>query len=182
MKGLAGEVALVTGGSSGIGQAIAIRLGDEGVDVAINYVGRPEGAEETKAAIEHGVARSVPMSSWGPADDTGPTVDPDRFRGADDQYPRNWTPVGAPGAWQPCPEQSAVAAETRRLLGAALRELPDRQRTVVSLRDVNGLSSDEVCSLLDVSAANQRVLLHRGRAKLRAVLEHYYHSLEEVTS
>jgi RNA polymerase sigma-70 factor, ECF subfamily len=75
-----------------------------------------------------------------------------------------------------------VAAETRRLLGAALRELPDRQRTVVSLRDVNGLSSDEVCSLLDVSAANQRVLLHRGRAKLRAVLEHYYHSLEEVTS
>src|ERR1044072_9252599 len=55
MKGLHGMKALVTGGSSGIGQAIAIRLGEEGVDVAINYVGRPEGAEETKDAIEHGV-------------------------------------------------------------------------------------------------------------------------------
>jgi glucose 1-dehydrogenase len=56
MKGLTGKVAVVTGGSSGIGQAIAIRLGEEGVDVAINYVGRPEGAEETKEAIEHGVS------------------------------------------------------------------------------------------------------------------------------
>lgn len=55
MKGLKGKVAVVTGGSSGIGQAIAIRLGEEGVDVAINYVGRPEGAEETREAIEHGV-------------------------------------------------------------------------------------------------------------------------------
>ena len=55
MKGLQGKKALVTGGSSGIGQAIAIRLGEEGVDVAINYVGRPEGAEATRDAIEHGV-------------------------------------------------------------------------------------------------------------------------------
>ena len=55
MKGLQGRVAVVTGGSSGIGQAIAIRLGEEGVDVAINYVGKPEGAEATKESIEHGV-------------------------------------------------------------------------------------------------------------------------------
>lgn len=55
MKGLQGKVAVVTGGSSGIGQAIAIRLGEEGVDVAINYVGRPEGAEATRDAIDHGV-------------------------------------------------------------------------------------------------------------------------------
>ena len=55
MNGLQGKKALVTGGSSGIGQAIAIRLGEEGVDVAINYVGAPEGAEETREAIEHGV-------------------------------------------------------------------------------------------------------------------------------
>jgi glucose 1-dehydrogenase len=55
MKGLQGKVAVVTGGSSGIGQAIAIRLGEEGVDVAINYVGRPDGAEATKESIEHGV-------------------------------------------------------------------------------------------------------------------------------
>jgi len=55
MQGLRDKVAVVTGGSSGIGQAIAIRLGQEGVNVAINYVGRVEGAEETKEAIEHGV-------------------------------------------------------------------------------------------------------------------------------
>jgi glucose 1-dehydrogenase len=55
MKGLQDKVAVVTGGSSGIGQAIAIRLGEEGVNVAINYVGPAQGAEETKEAIEHGV-------------------------------------------------------------------------------------------------------------------------------
>ena len=55
MKGMHGKVAIVTGGSSGIGQAIAIRLGEEGVNVAINYVGPPEGAEETREAIEHGL-------------------------------------------------------------------------------------------------------------------------------
>jgi len=56
MKGLRGKIAVVTGGSSGIGQAIAIRLAQEGVDIAINYVGRPEGAEGTKESIEHGVS------------------------------------------------------------------------------------------------------------------------------
>jgi glucose 1-dehydrogenase len=55
MKGLAGKTALVTGGSSGIGQAIAIQLGHDGVNVAVNYVGRPEGAEATRDAIERGV-------------------------------------------------------------------------------------------------------------------------------
>jgi glucose 1-dehydrogenase len=55
MKGLKDKVAVVTGGSSGIGQAIAIRLAEEGAHVAINYVGRPDGAEETRDAIEHGV-------------------------------------------------------------------------------------------------------------------------------
>src|SRR5438046_338036 len=59
MKGLQDKVALVTGGSSGIGQAIAIRLGEEGAAVAINYVGRPDGAVTTREAIEHGVEMCV---------------------------------------------------------------------------------------------------------------------------
>ena len=63
-----------------------------------------------------------------------------------------------------------------------LRSLPERQRAVVTLRDVHGLSSDEVCAALDLSQANQRVLLHRGRARLRTVLEDYYRGSGEVTS
>jgi glucose 1-dehydrogenase len=59
MKGLEGKSALVTGGSSGIGQAIAIRLGQEGVNVAVNYVGPPEGAQATKDAIEQGLERCM---------------------------------------------------------------------------------------------------------------------------
>jgi glucose 1-dehydrogenase len=59
MRGLAGKTALVTGGSSGIGQAIAIGLGRQGVNVAVNYVGRPEGAEATREAIEGGVDRCM---------------------------------------------------------------------------------------------------------------------------
>ena len=59
MRGLEGKTAIVTGGSSGIGQAIAIRLGQEGVNVGVNYVGRPEGAEATREAIEHGVKSCV---------------------------------------------------------------------------------------------------------------------------
>jgi RNA polymerase sigma-70 factor (ECF subfamily) len=66
-----------------------------------------------------------------------------------------------------------VAAETRRHLAAALAALPARQRIVVTLRDVDGYGSDEVCDLLAISGANQRVLLHRGRAALRAALETY---------
>jgi RNA polymerase sigma-70 factor (ECF subfamily) len=56
----------------------------------------------------------------------------------------------------------------------ALTELPHRQRVVVALRDLDGHTADEVCDLLDISAGNQRVLLHRGRAVVRAHLERYF--------
>ena len=129
----------------------------------------------TNQAKSRGVreARAVPWSSLGPEDE-GPTVDPERFRGPDDQWPGGWTLEGRPTAWEPSPESSAIAGEIRVRLGAALQELPERQRVVVSLRDVDGLSSDEVCTALGITAANQRVLLHRGRARLRTVLEGYY--------
>ena len=67
-----------------------------------------------------------------------------------------------------------MAAESRGQIEDGLAQLPERQRTVVTLRDVHGLSSDEVCSILGLSASNQRVLLHRGRSRLRAHLELYY--------
>ncbi|HEX3802151.1 MAG TPA: RNA polymerase sigma factor [Solirubrobacteraceae bacterium] len=82
------------------------------------------------------------------------------------------------GAWSSPPEQWTEAVEER--IGAAalrdeilaaLAEMPERQRAVVMLRDVDGLRSDEVCDVLDLTAGNERVLLHRGRSHLRQALE-----------
>ena len=53
----------------------------------------------------------------------------------------------------------------------AIDELPRQQREVVTLRDVQGMSSGEVCAVLGISQVNQRVLLHRGRSKVRQVIE-----------
>lgn len=124
-------------------------------------------------------SRSVPWSSL--PSGSGATVDQTRFRGPDDEWPGHWTPVGKPRAWEPSPEDATLAGEIRREVAAALNGLPERQRTVVSLRDVHGLSADEVCDALGLSDANQRVLLHRGRARLREALEDYYRGREPVT-
>lgn len=134
----------------------------------LTNVGKTRGVRE---------ARAVPWSSLGPGDGD-PTVDPSRFRAGNDPYLHNWTPAGAPTTWVPSPEDALLATEIRGEVGRALENLPDRQRVVVSLRDVHGLSSDEVCAALDISAVNQRVLLHRGRAQLRLVLEDYYRGRE----
>jgi RNA polymerase sigma-70 factor (ECF subfamily) len=116
-------------------------------------------------------ARTVPLSSLAPtAEDYGPTVDPSRLRGILFFYRGHWT--RKPAAW-PSVEDEALATELRQVLAAALATLPARQRIVVALRDVDGYTSDEVCELLDITPANQRVLLHRGRAALRACLETY---------
>jgi RNA polymerase sigma-70 factor, ECF subfamily len=103
-------------------------------------------------------ARSIPVA------DAGPVVDASRF--------------GPSGAWAEPPEhwieeaESRVEAEKlRHLLRTAIEALPARQREVVLLRDVEGLSSAEVCQVLAISEGNQRVLLHRGRGKLRQTIE-----------
>jgi len=114
-------------------------------------------------------SRTVPYSAL-TIDDEGPTVDPSRFQGADGPYPGHWREWPAP--W-PDPEDAALAGELRRRAGAALAELPERQRVVLALRDVEGYDAAEVCSILDITAANQRVLLHRARAHVRRRLENY---------
>jgi RNA polymerase sigma-70 factor (ECF subfamily) len=126
-------------------------------------VGKSRGVRES---------RSVPWSSL--PSEAGPTVAPERFRGPGDEWPGGWTLVGRPQAWEPSPEDATLAGEIRREVGRALQDLPERQRTVVSLRDVHGMSADEVCDALGLSPTNQRVLLHRGRARLREALESYY--------
>jgi RNA polymerase sigma-70 factor (ECF subfamily) len=127
-------------------------------------------------------ARTVPASSLGTGTGTGagtdgdgdgggPTVDPARFAAPGHPYAGHWQQPPAP--W-PGPEQALLAAEVRAELAAALAGLPARQRVVITLRDVHGYDSAEVCSILEISVANQRVLLHRARAAVRLRLERYF--------
>ena len=114
--------------------------------------------------------RAMPFSCVATSGDEEPAVDPDRFQKDDDAWPGHWaTP---PRPWQK-PERRLLSLEARDHLKAALSQLPDRQRLIVGLRDVEGHSAEEVCNLLGLSQENQRVLLHRGRSRLRAVLEEY---------
>ena len=93
----------------------------------------------------------------------GGTVDPARFRPASDpDWPGHWRDQRAPAPFPDTPEGSVLGAELLALARRELDKLPDRQRTVVTLRDMMGFDSAEVCELLDLSVANQRVLLHRG--------------------
>lgn len=111
--------------------------------------------------------RAVPLSSLGPE----PTVDPDRFGGPGDQDPGHWNLF--PVTW-PSPEDAAITADTNAQVQTLIASLPERQRLVICLRDVHSFSSDEVCGLLDLTPANQRVLLHRARATVRAGLDVRY--------
>jgi RNA polymerase sigma-70 factor (ECF subfamily) len=104
---------------------------------------------------------------------TGGTVDPARFRNADDPYPGHWKQGDEPAPFPETPEGSALGNELVDVARRKLDKLPERQRIVVTLRDMLGFDSSEVCDLLDISIANQRVLLHRGRAAVRQVLEDY---------
>lgn len=112
--------------------------------------------------------RSVPMSSLGgAAGDDGPAVDPDRFVQPGRRWGGHWSSPPVP--WEPA--ERLLAQETRGVVAGAIDRLPAMQRVVVSLRDIEGWSSEEVCLLLEISEGNQRVLLHRGRARVRAALE-----------
>lgn len=100
------------------------------------------------------------------------TVDPSRFRPAGDDWPRHW--LTPPEQWHESPERSVLSGEAVALVRRELDELPDAQRRVVALRDVEGYGADEVCELLHLTPANQRVLLHRGRARIRTALAGYF--------
>jgi RNA polymerase sigma-70 factor (ECF subfamily) len=120
--------------------------------------------------------RSVPfsaLSSDGDGDLHGPTFSPDHFLPDDHpEWPGHWaTP---PPPWEQLPQQRLEAHETIEQVRAALEDLPQPHRQVMTLRDIEGWSSAEVCAVLDLTPANQRVVLHRARAKVRAALESYF--------
>jgi RNA polymerase sigma-70 factor (ECF subfamily) len=115
-------------------------------------------------------ARSVPFSSLESAHEDA-AVSPDRFRGPGDSFAGHWTRY--PRDWRSLPEDVLLGRET---IGAAMRaidELPAAQQAVIRMRDVDGWTGEEVCAALNISPGNQRVLLHRARSRVRAVLERH---------
>jgi RNA polymerase sigma-70 factor, ECF subfamily len=125
-------------------------------------------------AMTHGrkERRSLPFSALAAADPDAPSVDPDRFLPPDhDRFPGHW--ALPPARWE-TPEEGLLSGETRRVILAAIEDLPPAQRTVIALRDIEGWPADEVSVALEISEGNQRVLLHRARAKVRGELERYF--------
>jgi RNA polymerase sigma-70 factor (ECF subfamily) len=126
-------------------------------------------------------ARSIPFSALAGAelDAEGPSVPPERFRGPQDRWAGHWaTP---PEPWNR-PEHELLSAETRAQIVVAIDALPERQRQVITLRDVEGCSAAEVCNVLELSETNQRVLLHRARTKVRQALDDYLTTSEHQQS
>ena len=122
---------------------------------------------KTRGARE---ARSIPFTSLAPEGEE-PAVEPERFRGGDDPFPGHWRAY--PGSWHRLPDEALADRETLDVVLAAIHQLPAAQRVVITMRDIQGCDSEEVCAALDVSEGNQRVLLHRARSKVRSALERH---------
>jgi RNA polymerase sigma-70 factor, ECF subfamily len=101
-----------------------------------------------------------------------PAVDPARFRSAANDYPDHWS--SAPQPWNSDPEKQLLTGERMAMLDQAIDSLPEAQRMVLKLRDVDGWTAEEVCNALSISETNQRVLLHRARSRVRGMLEDHY--------
>jgi RNA polymerase sigma-70 factor (ECF subfamily) len=118
--------------------------------------------------------RTIPFSALhenGSPDE--PVVDPSRFLPPEhERWPGHW--ASRPANWDELPEERLLAGETRSRILAAVDRLPPSQRAVITLRDIDGWTSDEVCNILGLSETNQRVLLHRARSKVRRALEQYF--------
>jgi len=159
-------------------EAVAEEVTQEAWLGVLNGIGRFEGRSSLKTWIfrilvnrarTRGVreSRTVPFSSLEREGDEGrPSVDPGRF-----QDEGLW--AAPPRAWEDQPEERLLSAETRAVIREAIDALPASQRRVIDLRDVEGLSAEEVVELLDLTQVNQRVLLHRARSKVRQALEDY---------
>jgi RNA polymerase sigma-70 factor (ECF subfamily) len=117
--------------------------------------------------------RSIPFSALREAaGEAGEAVEPDRFHPPGHPSAGHW--AAPPRDWEVLPEERLLSGETRERVRAAIETLPPNQRAVISLRDVDGWSAAEVCNALAISETNQRVLLHRARARVRQTLERYF--------
>ena len=117
--------------------------------------------------------RLIPFSAL-VADEVGrreAAVEPERFQGNEDAYPHHWRVP--PKGWGQDSETRLLQKETVQVVEKTVENLPEAQRTVITMRDVEGWTSGEVCNALEISETNQRVLLHRARSKVRAAVEQY---------
>lgn len=101
-----------------------------------------------------------------------PAVPPERFRGPEDKWPYNW--ALPPRAWGESSDARLLASETLELVKQAIAQLSPAQQQVITLRDVEGWTPEDVCNVLAISETNQRVLLHRARSHVRATLESHF--------
>lgn len=117
--------------------------------------------------------RTIPFSALAGAEveRAEPAVEPARFRRPGEQWEGHW--ASPPRSWEGAPEERLLAAEAREHIRAAIEALPPVQKQVITLRDVDGWSADEVCNVLAISETNQRVLLHRARSRVRRELAQY---------
>jgi RNA polymerase sigma-70 factor, ECF subfamily len=118
--------------------------------------------------------RIVPFASLAGDDLDAPTFDPGAFLASGDAE-GHWSTL--PFDWRGMPEERAEATETMHVVGGAIAMLPPMQAEVIRMRDVLGWSSEEVRNALDISETNQRVLLHRARAKVRGALEQHFRTV-----
>jgi len=116
-------------------------------------------------------ARAVPFSALAEAEGDEPSVEPERFAPPGERWAGHWRSY--PVRWDALPAERLLAAETLARVEEAIKALPPAQAQVITLRDVEGWSSEEVCSALEISETNQRVLLHRARSKVRGALDEY---------
>ncbi len=117
--------------------------------------------------------RYVQFTEYDDLETDEPSVPLDRFSPTD-QHSGHW--VSLPRRWDEIPEERLLSQETRDMIRRAMDALPPNQREVMTLRDIEGWSSEEVCNVLMISETNQRVLLHRARSRVRQALEIYLNS------
>jgi RNA polymerase sigma-70 factor, ECF subfamily len=161
-------------------RAVAEEVVQEAWLGVLKGIGRFEGRSSLKTWLFRIVAntaktrgvresRSIPFSALGEGGGEEPAVDPDRFLGSGERFPGHWGVP--PQAW--APEGRLLSQETIDVIEREIDRLPPAQRAVITMRDVQGFTSEEVCNALDLTETNQRVLLHRARAKVRNALEEY---------
>jgi RNA polymerase sigma-70 factor, ECF subfamily len=116
-------------------------------------------------------SRTLPFAAFSqPGEEDFAEVEPERFIPSG-EWAGHW--VSYPLNLQELPEERLLSDETRAVVQRAIDALPQHQRLVITMRDVEGWSADEVCNVLSITETNQRVLLHRARSKVRAQLERH---------